>query len=812
MAALEFRALTATYRCNYSLYKKHFGENSMSDDTGTPRRQLFSAFAPLQDTTSPSPVFTPGTPMTSIIDKMMDRRSMLRGSLAAGAAGVLGVGLTACGSDSDNNALGAPFTPQEPLQLATELNFESITLNSGDAVTLPEGYSAEVLFGLGDPINDTLAAYMNDGSEAGTEFDFRAGDHHDGIYFFGMDDNGIYDPNASEQGVICVNHENITQDFLHPNGASTDETGNRTSIDEVRKEQRAHGISCIAVRRVPGGNGFELIENSPLNRRITSLTEMDMTGPAAGSALLQTRFSPNGTRGRGTLNNCGHGFTPWGTYLTCEENFDLYFRHDDAVAANAAGETINPDTVGGFANWLSGVGVRVPGGLFDWASLAGDPEEVDDEFARFNVTPSQTNATEDFRNESNQYGYIVEIDPFNPDATPRKRTGLGRFAHEGCWPSNLSDGSPVAFYMGDDDQLQFIYKFVSDNTYSGPLSGESPLDTGDRFMNEGTLYVARFDEDDTGALRGTWISLTPENPILQAASANAPFAGLFDTEDSILIHARGAAFTVGATPMDRPEWSAVDPANGEVYLTLTNNSDRRPFDDSDATARADNEIARAATLQTDAPRRLDEVTEILAEREFGYVPTNPRGPNSDGHIIRLREDGDDPAATSFTWEIFLFGSAADASSNRSGLGANNEFTDCDGLWFDNAGVLWIQTDGTQPNGNNQMLASIPGRVGDGGISAENGTDNLRRFLVGPVECEITGITQTPDRRTLFVNVQHPGQDGAVDVNDPDTFLSTWPAATGADAAAIGANGNRARSATIVITKDDGGLIGSDFEA
>lgn len=369
----------------------------------------------------------------------------------------------------------------------------------------------------------------------------------------------------------------------------------------------------------------------------------------------------------------------------------------------------------------------------------------------------------------------------------------------------------MAFYMGDDDQLQFIYKFVSNDVFDGPQPGESPLDTGDRFMNDGVLYAARFDDNGSfeadgiasGTLTGEWLPLTPDNPVLMAASSdpNNQFFGLFDTLDSILVHARGAAFTLGATPMDRPEWSAVDPNNGEIYLTLTNNSDRQSFEDADS----------AAAAAGDNGSR-EEVTEFLADREFGVDAANPRGPNSDGHIIRMKEDGNTVTATTFEWEIFLFGVNLEdrPEGNFSSLDSSNEFTDCDGLWFDNAGVLWIQTDGGQPVGNNQMLAAIPGVVGDGGITAENQSDNLRRFLVGPNDCEITGITQTPDRRTLFINVQHPG-DGADDVTDPNSFTGTWPADTGADAAATGSFGNRPRSATIMITRDDGGLIGSDSE-
>jgi hypothetical protein len=724
--------------------------------------------------------FTPGTPMRSIIDRWVTRRSMLKGSVALGVASFVGLHL------AHKNGAEAQI-PTDPV-----LNFDVVPTSDFDAVVMPPEHSAQVLYAYGDPIAAGLSPFSNSGTEPGLEFDQRAGDQHDGMYFFGIDANGAYDPTANNRGILCINHENIIQALMHANGPTTDANGNRIDVDEVRKEQRAHGVTCLEVVRDETTGQFSVVQDSPFNRRITALTPMVLKGPAAGSPLLQTKFSPAGTDGRGTLNNCANGFTPWGTFLTCEENYDLYFR-DERGIGDAARQT--PEVLG-FANFLAGIGVREPGGLYGWGTLAGHPDEVDDEFGRFNVTPTGADATQDFRNEGNQYGYVVEIDPFDPTAAPRKRTALGRFAHEGAWLANVTPGQPVVVYMGDDDEFQYIYKFISAEAYNGPLPGEAPLDTGDRIMDAGTLYVARFDADAAGTQTGVWIPLTVDNPDVQAASApGAQFAGLFDSLDSIIVHVRAASFAVGATPMDRPEWGAVNPDNGEVYFTLTNNSDRRAFDDADP----------AASAAGDEGSR-DEVTEFLADREFGVVPTNPRGPSPDGHIIRLREDGDDPTAAGFAWEIFVFGSGLDGETNFSGLIADNEFTDCDGLWFDGAGLLWIQTDGGQPRGNNQMLAAIPGLVGDGGITAANNATNLRRFLVGPVGCEITGITMTPDRRSLFVNIQHPGESSDL-TSDPATFLSNWPNPSGnaTDAPIVGA---RARSATIVITRDDGGPVGT----
>ena len=728
--------------------------------------------------------------MTTWIEQLVTRRGVLSGATALGLAGFAGLVLGGCEGDQGEPGPAGPTGPAGPAGPPgpaaagpLEFNFRVVSLNQFDRVTVPEGHSAHVLYAYGDPISPDLSGYSNVGTESGLEWDRRAGDNHDGMHFFGLNDAGELDPSASDRGILCINHEYINQPLMHRGTeVSRDADGVRDSVDEVRKEQRAHGVSCIEIVRDDPTGRFTVVQDSPFNRRITALTPMDLRGPAAGSGLLATRYSPDGTHGRGTLNNCANGYTPWGTYLTCEENYDLYFR-DDRTIDNEPREV--PSEIG-YANFLAGIGVRVPGGRYEWATLAGHPEERDDEFSRFSVTPKTgLSAAEDYRNEGNQFGYIVEIDPLDPQARPRKRTALGRFAHEGVWPAYQAPGKPVVFYMGDDDQLQFIYKFVSAATYT-PGGAGAPLDTGDTYMDDGTLYAARFDADPlTGRQTGVWIPLRPDNPDLAAASRDAgnPFAGLFATLDSILVHTRAAAFVAGATPMDRPEWGAVNPRNGEVYFTLTNNSDRRGFEDRDP-------VARAAGDQGTR----DEVTEFLADREFVEVASNPRGPNRDGHIIRLRENGSDPGTLGFAWDIFVYGSAADGETNFSGLTRDNEFGSCDGLWFDPAGLLWIQTDGRQPGDNHdQMLAAVPGEVSDGGIDAGNNDVTLRRFLVGPQGCEVTGVDMTPDRRCMFVNIQHP--------------TGHWP--DGNDATMLQGTMGRARSATIVITRDDGGPIGTD---
>jgi secreted PhoX family phosphatase len=273
----------------------------------------------------------------------------------------------------------------------------------------------------------------------------------------------------------------------------------------------------------------------------------------------------------------------------------------------------------------------------------------------------------------------------------------------------------------------------------------------------------------------------------------------------VLVHTRIAADAAGATKMDRPEWGAVNHANGEIYFALTNNN---------------------ATNRT--PTKTD------AANPRAYKDNDGKGSegNPNGHIIRFKETSNVAEATTFTWDIFLFGAEEDApaaNTNISGLTAVNSFSSPDGLWFSKStGICWIQTDdGAFTDETNCMLvAAVPGTVGDGGAFTVNnsmtvagavstasqntfvgkvlGESRLRRFLVGPKGAEVTGITETPDGKAIFVGIQHPGELATV---YNDVANGVWPtnAANGAGGA-YGA-GTRPRSATIIITKDDGGRVG-----
>lgn len=656
------------------------------------------------------------------------------------------------------------------------LGFAAVAKNKLDVVTVPEGYSVSVLYRLGDPIDAATPAYKNDGTD--TNYATRAGDHGDALHWFGLAAAGsTRDDTSSTRGLLVMNHENINQRYLHVAGPTT--PGGARPEAEALKEMECHGLSIVEVTRGTAG-AWSYVQAGALNRRITPLTPMVINGPAKGSDLLKTAFSPTGVAGRGTINNCANGFTPWGTDLTCEENWAGYFRRNtgtDNPLRTAKDVTSMTRYAVGSANGT---------GNYSWSTVV-PADATSTIYRRWDARVSGATATDDFRNEPYQFGWVVEIDPYDKASVPRKRTALGRFNHEGCWPSNFVVGRKPAWYMGDDAQNEYLYKFVSATPWAeADASAADRLSIGDKYLDTGTLYVARFNADGSGS----WSPLTFGSGPLTAGNATYPFADQAD----VVANARLAGDALGATRMDRPEWTAVNPVSGEVYLTLTNNSSRT-----------------AANTDAANPR--------------AYLdPPNSSVSNRNGHIIRLRETGDTSEALGFAWDIYAFGAGADldpVNINLSGLDATNDFSSPDGLWFgrpSNASgkvtpVLWIQTDDSAYTDvtNCMMLAAMPGSVNDGSVKTiSNGGRSqatrvgkapgtaLRRFLVGPIEAEITGVDSTPDGRTLFVNIQHPGEDGG-----PANITSHWPdtQATGTAAATI-----RPRSATVVITKNDGGVV------
>ncbi len=668
----------------------------------------------------------------------------------------------------------------------TELGFTAIAKNRNDVVTVPAGYSVTVLTRLGDPIAAGVPAYKNDGTD--TDFANRVGDHGDALYWYGLSATGARDDNSSVRGLMVQNHENLNVQYLHPAGP-TSPGGVRPEAEAI-KEIEAHGVSVVEY--VEGaGRAWTYVQNSAFNRRITPSTPMVFNGPVRGSAMLRTPFSPDGTAGRGTINNCANGHTLWGTNITCEENWAGYFRRSGDDAQRSPRELVA----------LRRYGVTSSTGSYGWSTVT-PADATNTLFRRWDARATVGgSATTDWRNEPNQFGWVVEIDPYDKTKTPRKRTALGRMGHEGAWFGSFIPGKKLAVYLGDDARGEYFYKFVSNATWTASdAQAADRLAIGDKYLDAGTLYVARFGADGSGR----WIPLVfgqvPNRPA-QGADPEYVFADQAD----ILTNARLAADAVGATKMDRPEWTATNYVTGEIYLTLTNNNATlRPITGTDAANPRHYNDPRGATNQ------------------FG---------NPNGHILRLRETADDPAALTFVWDIYLFGAdSADSNSdvNISGLNANNDFSSPDGLWFSrptNPGglvkpLLWIQTDdgAFTDRTNNQMLLAMPNQIGDGatvtitnrgsgGTTATQTTRRgalatdatLKRFLVGPIGCEITGVDTTPDGRTLFVGIQHPGEDGTAAAPD-----SSWPAtqATGTAPA-----GTRPRSAVVVITKNDGGVVG-----
>ncbi|MGD6738946.1 PhoX family protein [Photobacterium leiognathi subsp. mandapamensis] len=664
-----------------------------------------------------------------VLQANLQRRSILKGGLGVSAMTALGAfGLAGCNSSSSTEGTTAKVADRSQ----AVLNFDSIPGSLTDAVSIPSGYTAQVLVPWGTPLNANGNVWKNDGTNDSTDQLNALGMHHDGMHFFPLNE-------ASTDGLLCINHEYIDQQALHPNWDKDTERAKevRTDIDEIRKEINAHGISVVRIQLE--NNQWKLIDNDPLNRRYTGATVMDLSGPIAHSELTVTRFSPDGSQARGTLNNCGNGYTPWGTYLTCEENWPGYF-------TNTGTRTEEQDRIG-----ISGAGKYLQG-RYKWETLAGHDEERLDEFARFNLAPTGSSSLDDYRNEANGHGYIVEIDPYTKNSRAKKRTALGRFRHEGCTFGKLEEGKPVVFYSGHDSRFEYLYKFESKALWDpADASPSNRLLTGDKYMDEGTLYVARFNEDSTG----TWLPLTLDS----ITSSGDTLASHFNSLAEIIVNTAGAADLVGATPMDRPEWAAVDPFTGSVYLTLTNNTKRK-----DSTN-----------------------------------PANPRLNNKFGHIIRW-DEGENP--TEFDWDIFVFGSPSngDEETNRSGLTDLNQFASPDGLAFDQRGIMWIQTDNgadeVEEYTNDQMLAVVPSQLLDSDdnqtvVSSANQAD-LKRFFVGPNGCEVTGFTISPDYTSLFVNIQHP---------------SNWPYSDNAAEAAPGGTEVRPRSSTVVIRREDGGEIG-----
>ncbi len=608
--------------------------------------------------------------------------------------GFVKAGLAATGTvyfgevESLLSAVPAVALRDEPGNERTLLGFKGIPVSAADTVVVPEGYSVKVLIAWGDPVSDG-PAFRQDASNTSVEQALQWGMHNDGLVYFPI--------HGSARGLLAQNNEYIDDALLFPDGNAN------WTPEKTKKTLAAHGVSIVEIER-GHHRDWRVVRPSKYARRVTGLTPIRIGGPAAGDKRLKTKDDPTGRLVLGTLSNCAIGVTPWRTFLTCEENFDDYFRTPSGPAPGSLEARYRLDT-------------------------KGEGYLVHTTDSRFRVA--------DEPNEPNRFGWVVEIDPFDPQSIPMKRTALGRIKHEGAKVQETRQGK-IVVYSGDDEQFEYIYRYVSNLPWrEARRKGISPLD-------DGILYVAKFLADGTGE----WLPLTPDNVALKNWSLN-----------DILINTRGAADALGATKMDRPEWIDTFPANLTVIATLTYN-----------------------TL-----------------RGVGSHPAvdaaNPRAKNVYGHVIRWTYARDWTDAN-FRWEIFaLCGDPTKAGTSSNVIG--DKYGSPDGIYVAPSGRLWIQTDVSRTTigtgdylgfGNNQMLCANPE------------TRETRRFLVGPKTCEITGAMLTPDERTMFVGIQHPGEAPSR-VNDPalPKRYSSWP---------DGPGGGRPRSACIVITKDDGGVIGS----
>ncbi|MFW9267090.1 PhoX family protein [Pseudomonas sp. NR3] len=576
------------------------------------------------------------------------------------------------------------------------LGFDSIAAATTDTITLPPGYKASVLISWGQPLQKNAPAFDPSGNGTARAQEVQFGDNNDGMSLFPF-------PGDENRALMAINNEYTNYRYLFPHG------GQPQSAEEVHKAQASEGVSVIEIERRQGQ--WQFVQDSRYNRRIHGNTPIRLSGPAAGHDWVKTLADKSGKNVLGTFQNCANGMTPWGTYLTCEENFTDCFGSSQ------------PDLK--FDDGQKRYGATVTSREINWH--LHDP--------RFDLAKNP--------NELNRHGWVVEIDPFDPKSTPVKRTALGRFKHENAALAQTDDGRAVV-YMGDDERGEFIYKFVSRDRIDH-RNAKANRD----LLDHGTLYVARFDAGDGNPDhpkgKGQWIELTHGKHGLDAAKG-------FNDQAEVLIHARLAASVVGATRMDRPEWIVVSPKDGQVYCTLTNNAKRG--EDGQP---------------VDGP--------------------NPRAKNVYGQILRWRTDRDDHAANTFDWDLFVVAGnptvhAGTPKAGSSNVNAQNMFNSPDGLGFDKSGRLWIQTDGDSSNtgdfagmGNNQMLCADPN------------SGEIRRFMVGPVGCEVTGISFAPDYKAIFVGIQHPGENGG------STFPEHLP------------NG-KPRSSVMVITREDGGVIGA----
>ncbi len=624
-----------------------------------------------------------------IVALRLSRRAALRALASTAVAGVL-----------------APQAARESAaRTASSLTFTEVSAQPSTTHAVAPGYRADILIRWGDPVVAGAPPFeVHNLTAAAQERQF--GYNNDFLAYLPLPAGS----DNSTHGLLVVNHEYTNTSFMWP-GITSESVLELMTRERTEVELAAHGLSVVEVRRT--GGTWAVVADSRLSRRVPMTTPVRISGPAAGHARLQTRADPAGTRVLGTLNNCAGGKTPWGTTLHGEENFHGYFSGDAPADGEAA------------ARERYGVGA----GRYKWWGRHID---------RFNLALEP--------NEPNRFGWIVELDPYDPASTPVKRTALGRFKHEGASTIVNKDGR-VVLYSGDDERFEYIYRFVTSGVFD-PANRAANRD----LLDSGVLSVARFEAD--GSLH--WRRLVHgEGPLTEANG--------FASQADVLIEARRAADLLGATKMDRPEDVEPNPVTGIVYAMLTNN----------------------------AARKEEEVDAV-----------NPRASNVHGHIVAMIPPGGsgkdaDHAADVFTWTIPILGGdpakPEDGAKYHPGVSADGWLSAPDNVAFDARGRLWIGTD----TGRNWSKYSIA----DGLFACDTagpGAWLTRRLFACPLGSELCGPEFTPDNRTLFVSVQHPGTDG-LPGSSFDTPATRWPDFR---------DDMPPRPSVVVITREDGGEIGA----
>jgi uncharacterized protein len=639
--------------------------------------------------------------MGEIIAEKLSRRDIMKGALAVTAATAAIVPLAL-------EAARAQGSPTGTANTTPSFNFKEIAAGSDEKHYVADGYDADVLIRWGDPVlpgAPEFDAYKQTAEKQGKQFGYN----NDYLGYIPID-------GKSDHGLLCVNHEYTNEELMFPDLPGRQDMGRSygANFAQMNKgladiEMMAHGGSVLELRKVSGK--WQVVKDSKFARRITAETPMQITGPAAGHERMKTNADPTGTKVFGMINNCAGGRTPWGTWVTCEENINGYFwgRIDDK----------HPE----FRNFRR---MGIPGNWQNWGAYH-DRFDVDKE-----------------PREANRFGWVVEIDPFDPNSTPKKRTALGRFKHEGAAGIVNKDGRYV-IYAGDDERFDYVYKFVTEGRVDA-ANRAANMDLLDR----GTLYVARYNPDGTL----DWLPLVHGQGPLTVANG-------FNNQADVVIEARRCGDLLGATKMDRPEDVEANPVTQSVYVMLTNNN-------------------RRAAGQVDG--------------------ANPRSDNRFGHIVEMIPPDGDHAATTFRWDILVRcgdpSVAAVGSTFHPNTTKDGWFGMPDNCAIDALGRLWISTDGNSQarTGRNDGVWAIET------AGAARGTSKL--FFRVPNGAELCGPEFTPDMETFFVAVQHPGEPDDDDPNSkPASFTNVstrWPDFK---------DGVPPRPSIVAITRKGGGKIG-----